>query len=103
MQVEHLGDGRTSDVGIQDTHMIALALELDSQQGGDGTLAHTAFATDHANDFSDRTFFIRLLAEILYGAVSFLSTIAAIVITFCHKINVFYFNSKIIFLSFLSL
>ena len=52
-EAEHLGDRRTGEVGVEDAHAVAAALELDGEHAADERLAHTALAGDHAHDVLD--------------------------------------------------
>ena len=48
--LEHLGHGRTEDVGVEQTHPVAQLRQTDGQVGGHGAFAHTALAARHGND-----------------------------------------------------
>ena len=53
VDAERLGDGRTGDIGIQNTNVVTDASEIDRQHRGDHRLTDAALTADDSDDVAD--------------------------------------------------
>ena len=70
LQAKRLGDGGTGDIGVKDRDLVALALHIDRQHGGDQRLTDTALTADNTDNVLYARMFVQLFEEIL-GIVLF--------------------------------
>jgi hypothetical protein len=65
VDTERLGDGRTGDIGIQNTNVVTDASEIDRQHGGDHRFTDTALTADDTDDVADAAAGAKRSAQIL--------------------------------------
>ena len=90
-QAIHFRDGRSCDIGIEDTNLVALFCFLVCQRCGYHGFTNTALAADNANDMFDRRIGIQINMKIRFALSCFAWTsfaaffgTARIAAFFCH-------------------